>query len=348
MFSEPRSRWSGEALRQFAGRLPTAHGLEGHYWTLRSHFEARYARTPRSVARPWQSVVMDSTLGAVPLSGLWQEVPGSRRALILVHGLGGHSESPYLDAVARTAQAAGMSTLRLSLRGADRQGTDLYHAGSWPDLAAAANSPELAPYESLSLVGYSLGGHVALSYALAGGDSRLASVAAVCPPLDLELGALAFDRAAWIYRQHVLRAMKQMFHAVMQRQGNRPPWNGMAWREVERIDSIVEWDQRVIAPRYGFRDAFDYYRRTSVGPRLAELPCRTLIVSAEHDPMVHFSTLEATFTACTASVEKAPGAPLIVRRVRRAGHLGFPSELDLGFGSAPGIAPQLVHFLLGE
>jgi predicted alpha/beta-fold hydrolase len=346
MFRRPRAVWSREALRQFAGRLPSAHGLEGHFWTIRSHLAAMYARTPLP-ARPWSGAVSDPLLGAVPLSGLWQPVPGSRRALIVVHGLGGQAESSYLGAVSLAAQAAGVSTLRLSLRGAARDGADLYHAGSWQDVAAAAHSTELAEYEELSLVGYSLGGHVVLSYAVHAGDARLKSVAAVCPPLDLALSALEFDRAAWVYRQHVLRALKRMFRAVLLRRGDAPPYDRIAWREVARVERIVDWDQLVMAPRHGFRDAFDYYRRVSVGPRLSELPCRTLIVSAEHDPMVRFSTLEATLAAYTSG--DAPGTtPLVVRRLRRAGHLGFPSELDLGFGSAPGIAPQLVSFLLSE
>jgi predicted alpha/beta-fold hydrolase len=346
IFGSPRTGRSREALRQFAGRLPRAHGLEGHYWTIRSHLQALYTRTPPAPAQPWSGAVHDPELGAVALSGLWHAVPGARRALIVVHGLGGRAESPYLDAVARAARAAGVSTLRLSLRGAARDGADLYHAGSWRDVAAAAHSPELAVYPELSLVGYSLGGHVALSYAVNAGDARLRSVAAVCPPLDLALGALEFDRSAWIYRHHVLRSMKQMFRAVIERHGDTPPYSGIAWHDVARVQRIVDWDQLVIAPRHGFRDAFDYYRRESIGPRLSELPCRTLIVSAEHDPMVRFSTLEATFAACSAA--EARSAPLVVRRLRRAGHLGFPSELDLGFGSAPGISPQLVHFLLAD
>jgi predicted alpha/beta-fold hydrolase len=328
--------------------MPNAHGLAGHYWTVRSHLAALYARTPLSSAVRWRSSVLDPTLGAVPLSGLWQEVPGSRRALIIVHGLGGNSDSPYLDAIGQAAQAAGMSTLRLSLRGADRDGHDLYHAGSWQDVAAAAHSAELAAYDELSLVGYSLGGHVVLSYAINARDARLKSVAAVCPPLDLELSALAFDRAAWIYRRHVLRALKHMFRAVLQQHGLRPPYDRIAWRDVAAVDSIVQWDQRVIAPRYGFGGALDYYRKTSVGPRLTELACRSLIVVAEHDPMVHISTLEATLAACAARAAGGGTTPLSVRRLRRAGHLGFPRELDLGFGSAPGIAPQLVRFLAGD
>lgn len=332
-------------MRQFAGRLPSTHGLQGHYWTIRSHLQALYARTAPATALPWRGAVSDPVLGSVPLSGLWQPVPGARRALIVVHGLGGQAESPYLDAVTRAAQVAGVSTLRLSLRGAARDGADLYHAGSWQDVAAAAHSPELAEYPELSLIGYSLGGHVALSYAINARDARLESVAAVCPPLDLGLGALAFDRTAWIYRHHVLRAMKQMFRAVIARHGDTAPYDRIAWRDVARVERIVDWDQLVIAPRHGFRDAFDYYRRESVGPRLSELPCRTLIVSAEHDPMVRFSTLEATFAAWS-NAEAQSTAPLVVRRLRRAGHLGFPSELDLGFGSTPGISPQLVHFLL--
>lgn len=335
------------SVRQFARRLPSPHDLAGHYWTLRAHLTSRFGAAPR--ARAWRTRLVDPVAGEVPLSGLWSEVPGSRRALILVHGLGGSAESVYLRALASAATSRGVSTLRLNLRGADARGGDLYHAGNWRDVAAAAASEELASYEELLLVGCSLGGHVALSYAAHAHEPRLGAVVAVCPPLDLGLAARDFDRAARVYRAHVLGALKRMFRAALQHHPGGGPFHSVDPARVERIASIIEWDDVVIAPRYGFAGARDYYERVSVSPALPELDRRALLICAEHDPMVSFSSVQASLAACAAREhERRGGPPLVVRRVRRAGHLGFPSELDLGFGAERGLAAQVVHFLLDE
>jgi uncharacterized protein len=269
----------GDRALEFARGSGFVHRLSGHYWTLRAHLGANAWRLGRPPSVPWRSELADPLLGRVPLSGRWCRGPDVERALILVHGLGGNADSAYLDALQAAAHAQGVSTLRLSLRGADLRGPDLYHAGLWQDIAAAATSPELARYPRLLLAGYSLGGHVALSYALRARDPRLAALVAVCPPLDLALSAQAFDRCAGIYRKHVMAGLKAMFRAVTRAQ-SAGPWRDLRYRDVARITSVVEWDERVIAPRHGFQGAHDYYARTSVGPALGDLPCRTLIISS--------------------------------------------------------------------
>ena len=57
--------------------------------------------------------------------------------VIIVHGLGGSATSYYARKAAVAAAEAGLDSLRLNLRGADRGGGDYYHAGLIEDLAAA-------------------------------------------------------------------------------------------------------------------------------------------------------------------------------------------------------------------
>ena len=85
---------------------------------------------------------------------------------LVVHGLGSEIDAPYVVAAAQAAEARGLSCLRLYLRGADRKGEDFYHAGLTADLHAALASPTLASYDRVFVLGYSLGGHVTLRYAV--------------------------------------------------------------------------------------------------------------------------------------------------------------------------------------
>ena len=103
------------------------------------------------------------------------------------------------------AERAGMSCILLNVRGADRSGEDISHAGLTEDLQAVFQSPLLAAYRRIYLLGYSLGGHLALRYATEAPDPRLRGVVAVSSPLDLDAAAQAFDRSRWsVYRHHVL------------------------------------------------------------------------------------------------------------------------------------------------
>ena len=63
--------------------------------------------------------------------------PVTGRLVVLVHGLGGSADSPYLCAAATVAAGLGLDSLRLNLRGADPVARDFYHGGLTAELHAA-------------------------------------------------------------------------------------------------------------------------------------------------------------------------------------------------------------------
>jgi predicted alpha/beta-fold hydrolase len=319
--------------------LSRRQSLEGHLWTVGGHLVASARRKPP--VRAWAVEVEDAALGAITLSGHFSEVPGARRALVLVHGLGGCSQSAYLRTLALKAGERTMSTLLVNLRGSDRRGPDLYHAGLWQDLEAALLCRELKGYDELFVVGFSLGGHIALRCAAHAHVPQLKGVAALCAPLDLALGAQAFARCPRLYVRHVLKGLKAMYRPVADRWRRLGQWSALSVREADRIRSVMEWDERVIAPRRGYATAADYYRGESVAPHLSQIQHRTLLVVAEGDPMVPVVTMESALKHRSSQVR--------VHRAPRGGHLAFPPHLEPfapGLPRGRGIEDGVLDFLL--
>jgi predicted alpha/beta-fold hydrolase len=307
--------------------------LSGHGWTIGAYLlhTVRPARPPLS--EPWSVVAEDPKVGPVRITGRLRHEP-STSLVVIVHGLGGDVDAPYMTAGAIAASAAGFSSLRVNLRGADRSGEDFYHAGLTADLHAAVGSEKLARYERIFVLGYSLGGHVSLRYATDQPDPRVVAVAAVSPPLDLDLSAHSFDRSERaIYRRNVLGGLKEIYASVARRRPVPTPW-----AEVRKIQKMREWDDRVVAPRYGFRDAEHYYDSVSVGPRLPTIDLRSLVVFARNDPMVPADVVRASAEAC--------GPKTLVKWVERGGHMAFPSDLDLACGGPLGLEGQIMHWFL--
>jgi uncharacterized protein len=238
-----------------------------------------------------------------------------------------------MTAATHAAQAAGLGCLRLNLRGADRSGDDFYHAGLTADLDAALASDELREIERIFVLGYSLGGHLVLRYATGGPDPRVRAVAAICAPLALDASATAIDRPErWIYRQHVLRGLLEIYQSVAARR--RVPLPLTAAR---RIRTIRDWDHRIVAPRHGFESAEHYYTEVSVATRLAALKVPALLVQAEHDPMVLAETVRPALAAASQHLE--------VHWVETGGHVGFPRDLRLGSGSVLGLERAVTTWL---
>ncbi len=294
--------------------------FRGHLWTVAPLLRHRL-RGPRFLeARPWETALEDLQVGTVRLSGWLREVPGSGEILVLVHGLGGGTESHYLGGGEAAAAAAGISSLRVNLRGSDRRGEDFYHAGLTADLHAALASEELRRYERIYGLGYSLGGHLALRLGAEAGDPRLAAVAAICAPLDLALSQREIDSTLrWPYRRYLLKGLLDVYAAVAARHPVPLPVE-----QARRIRTIREWDDRVVAPRHGFADAADYYARESVGPRLPDLRVPALLLASEWDPMVPAHTVRAALDALSR-----PAPRLEVRWIAAGGHDSFPRALEV-------------------
>jgi predicted alpha/beta-fold hydrolase len=289
----------------------------GHFWTIAPRLRHAWRPLPAPPSRPWQTSVLDPVTGEVPVTGLLQEAPESEDLLVAVHGLGGGIGSHYMLRAARAAAAAAISCLRLNLRGCDRRSGDFYHGGLTADLHAALASEELSSYRRVWVVGYSLGGHVVLRLATEEADPRLAAVAAVCAPLDLGLSQREIDAPArWVYRRYLLSSLNDLYAAVAAR--GRVPLPAAA---AARIRTLREWDDRIVAPRFGFADAGDYYVRASVAPRLGELRVPALLLSSETDPMVPARSVRAALNGAASRLE--------VRWIAGGGHVAFPSRFGV-------------------
>ncbi|HLJ92674.1 MAG TPA: alpha/beta fold hydrolase [Gemmataceae bacterium] len=251
----------------------------------------------------------------------WQ--PG-RCIVLLVHGLGGTHRSGYMVRLAGLLVTHGLRAVRIDLRGCGR-GTALarktYNGACSEDLRAAlAEMHAWDPSAPLIVIGFSLGGNIALK--LAGEAAQhpvpgLERVATVAPPIDLIRCAalLALPRNRWYNRY---------FTAILVRQVRRHRRHFVQLRPVQfpRRLTVQMFDEIYTAPEGGFADAMEYYRRASSLPIIGRIAVPTLILAARDDPFIAVEPFESL--AGLAGVE--------VQIVQRGGHCGF-----LGWDGAGGI-----------
>lgn len=304
----------------------------GHAWTVGPKL-GEWLRPPRPPrARPWRRRVGLRNGSPVCVTGQYRPRRDTDTLVVVVHGLGGCADSGYCAAAARAIDRSGYASLRLSLRGANRSGDDIYHGGLTDDLRAALTAPAFDRYSHKFILGYSLGGHLALRAALDLEISEFVAAAAVCSPLDLEAAQRNIDASgAGIYREYLLRELRHVYRAVARRGGEPTPLD-----RIRLVRSLREWDALTVVPRFGFSDVRDYYERSSVGGELDELERPALLVAARHDPLVPPAAIEPGLPA--------PSEPLTTRWIERGGHVYFPRTLRLGFDGPTGLVPQILGY----
>jgi hypothetical protein len=246
----------------------------------------------------------------------WQPGRRGRPTVVLVHGLGGCDRAAYALSTGLVAWRDGWNVVRMNMRGAgdgEAHCARLYNAGLDSDLlavleAAAAVTPLLA------VVGYSLGGNLAL---LAAARQRrrlppgLFALAAVSPPLDLEACASALERPAnRLYQSYYMRELRRSYRG---RQRRLPK---LYERGRERgLRTVREYDEAITAPYGGYASASEYYRLSSAGPHLAALDRPAFVLAAQDDPLVPSESVARW---------PLPASGLVLREMpETGGHVGF-------------------------
>ena len=261
-----------------------------HAQTLAATFlPRRFPRLPRSVSAGIRNRARHAIRGECH----WQPVPAERPTLVLVHGLEGSSESGYMLGLAERAFVAGWNAVRLNQRncgGTESLTPTLYNSGLSGDYRAVL--AELIERDTLPRVffaGYSMGGNLVLKMAgeFAGAaPPQLRGVAGVCPTIDLAKCADALALPGnFIYEEHFVRNLKKRMRRKAALFPGKFDLGPMA-----RVRTVREFDNEITARYCGFRDADDYYARSSALRVAAEIRVPTLIVTAQDDPFVPFAS----------------------------------------------------------
>jgi predicted alpha/beta-fold hydrolase len=209
-----------------------------------------------------------------------------RPLAILLHGVPGAEDSPYMLRMSRLLGSLGHRVLRLNWRGAGRSRAvckHQYYAGSSDDLREliAKLEPDLTKH-GIVAIGYSIGGAILLKHL---GEQKsatpLRAAASVSAPIDL-LGTC----------RSLMRFRNGLYHEyVLSRIKREAMDDGAVLTEIEREDILAaqnlwQYDDYFTARRNGFKGAAQYYAECSAGRFIADIRIPTLVLTSLDDPWV--------------------------------------------------------------
>lgn len=240
--------------------------------------------------------------------------------LLLLHGLEGTVRSHYAQGLLNEAARRGWGADLLMFRscGSEMNRTRrFYHSGETTDTAFVLDRiTSEFPDSPLALAGVSLGGNVLLKFLGERGidlPPQLKAAAAISVPFDL-------SRSAKRINQGLSRMYQQFFIGSLRRKARQKvavfPDIAPAVR-IAGIRTLEDFDNLITGPLHGFRDAQDYYQRSSSLPWLKRIKINTLLLSAVDDPMLPPEVLDEV-----RHIAKENPA-LHLEFVDKGGHAGF-------------------------
>ncbi len=280
-----------------------------------SHINTVYPSLYRKVDNPYyKRETIDTDDG--DFIDLDTKFQASQRLAILCHGLEGSSQSKYMIATANMLFDQGWDVIAMNYRGCSGQinnGTKLYHAGKTDDLHSVVTN-YMETYDSISIIGFSLGGNVVLKYGSDGHytlDSRIKSIVSVSSPLDLTGSGVEIEK--WKNRLYNRKFVKELKEKIKQKAVQYPDVFDL--NKLKEIKTLFDFDDQFTAPVHGFGNAANYYKINSAIQFLENIKIPTLIIQAKDDSFLSPSSYP---------IEAAKSNKYITLLTPKyGGHLGF-------------------------
>lgn len=242
---------------------------------------------------------------------------GKEKLCLLLHGLESSSDRGYIYGAIGAVKAS-YDCVVLNYRGCSGEANRLlkaYHSGKTDDLKEVLSYLSgLEQYKEIVLLGYSLGGNIALKYT---GEfsqdlpSKLKKVIGISVPCDLASSSIKLDH--WsnkIYHDRFLKSLKEKVVAKKLKFLEEIDLD-----KLESLKTIKAFDEYYTAPVNGFSSADEYYRLASSKPFLSKIKLSTLIITAKDDP---FFTPD-----CMPTKEANENPNIIFLNPEKGGHVGF-------------------------
>lgn len=249
----------------------------------------------------------------------WSKIR-SKKLLVVLHGLEGNADRPYIKGLIRHFNEKGWDGLAVNMRscsGELNNNLRSYHMGVSDDLECVIDHIlKYSEYSTIALAGFSMGGNIVLKYL---GEQNgnlpdaLKAAVALSVPCHIESANEKIEK--WYNRLYVFRFMKTL-NEKMRKKAKRFP--GEINVDEPMPKNFTEFDERFTSKIHGFRNAVDYWRKCSSSQFFENIKIPTLLINAKDDSFLS----EACFPFHIA--EKNPY--FYLETPNWGGHCGFAGD----------------------
>lgn len=213
------------------------------------------------------------------------ESGNSKKVLVILHGLDGNAQRPYVVGLAHYFNNNGWDVAAFNFRGCSGEINKLYrsyNAGASEDLHQVITQIlSHKKYEALAINGFSLGGNLLLKYLGEGNDlpEELKAAVAISAPCDLYASLKKLnEKRNWLYsKRFVMQLKKQLFL----REKHFP--EQITKKQIANCNNLYAIDNLYTSQAHGYSNALEYYEKSSALSFVPNINIPTLLINAQND-----------------------------------------------------------------
>lgn len=238
------------------------------------------------------------------------------KSVIYLPGFLGNKDSKYLACHAFNAMKAGYQVIRIhpvDHGKSEHLNSDFFKATDISEIVELISYIlDCQPNTRFSLIGFSLGGNIALRTSQLIRHNNLKKVMAISPVLDPKQAMDAMDTQSIIIKQYFLRKWKR---SISNKQKHYPNLELHAALKLKSLKDITEFFRRRNAE---FHSLFELFNDYAISKKdLTNLKRQTFLWSAEDDPCIPIDPLS----------QLEPTKLLDIKITKHGGHCGFIENL---------------------
>ena len=262
----------------------------------------------------------------------WSEsIRPTKKVVILLHGLEGNAQRHYMTGSAKKFNQQGFDACAVNFRGCSGEQNRMfksYHSGATEDLIEVIRHIlDFKSYTGIYLMGFSLGGNLALKYLGEGHEipKELKGAVAVSVPCNLKSACDELLRSKnTLYSQ---RFKKHLLAKLYEKQQRFP--DKISDKEIKSIATLKDFDDIYTSKAHGFKDALDYYKKCSCKQFLKNIRVPSLILNAKNDSFLG--------EACYPYDEALSNTNLHLEVPDFGGHVGFWGKNNCSYAERRGV-----------
>ena len=245
---------------------------------------------------------------------------GNRQLVVFSHGLESSSNARYIMSMGNAFLQQGYDVLAWNCRNCAKnesfENRAYYHSGISEDLSYVIDHTLATQnYETIVLVGFSMGGNIVLKYLGEQAEKlprELKRAMAISSPVDLLSCSHTLQRFPnQIYGRNFLKTILQ----TMQKNPQDIKHYGLSLDDILACKNLRDFDHAFTAPVHGFLSQDDYYQKASALPVLKNIAIPTLLLNALDDPILS--------NACYPNASDINNSHVQLLYPKHGGHIGF-------------------------